>query len=701
MNFNFSNPSQLFWLLFFLSIVVIIISFQKVIHLRKVTPIIILRVTSIITLLFLLLDPRLTIINKSKRELSWNLYIDKSLSMSYHSNPSVRTLKTGIDDIINKLEKKNIPLNIYSFGSGLDTSWINGEKVFEDGSTNIGQIINHVNAQNNNLLAGSVIITDGQINEGPEINILDLDNLKPVHIIGVGDNNPLVDVYINSIDAPPVIIKGENANLEVAISSYGAANQRLNITLYEGSKLLGSKVIPSSGQGSIDRIRFMINPDKTGEIEYKVQVNALADEINIKNNKQIVPIQVLKNEYKIAIITGAPNFNTQIIKKNLSKNINFKIEHFVFEKNKYSIPLNSFWDTKYDLILFDNHPVKMNSKDWDSFIRIFAKKLLSHKSSFAMFLGHDVDRNVFESYLNLMDLSIKESLIELGSEHYWALNNNWESIFPLQKINFVNTQLNDYPPLSISLEIDSTDAIVLANFSISKVNIPLILIAEKSPLRYMAWSSPDLHKLFYKTQNIDYEDLSNQLLTPLFSWLMRTGNGQDFYFRSGKNSYQQGEKIEIIGKPVMETERAKEGFIHIYNKESKINTKPIYFDSKTNMYKGQFWASQAGRLDYKVELIYGEKPIIVSEGTVQVQESQIELNHVYLNKNPLTKLADITKGSFQEWDNRISVLNKINGQFNNEITQSRIIMRNTYWIFILVLLFLTSEWILKRYKGMI
>ena len=55
--------------------------------------------------------------------------------------------------------------------------------------------------------------------------------------------------------------------------------------------------------------------------------------------------------------------------------------------------------------------------------------------------------------------------------------------------------------MGISLEIDSAEATVLANFSISKVNIPLILIAEKSPLRYMVWSSPDLHKLFYKTHN--------------------------------------------------------------------------------------------------------------------------------------------------------------------------------------------------------
>ena len=154
----------------------------------------------------------------------------------------------------------------------------------------------------NNGLAGSLLITDGQVNLGSEIPVQDLEGTKPIHVVGVGDNSPLVDVSIHSIDAPPVIIKGENAELDVTVSSHGAMNQRLNVTLYSGKKLLGSKVVPVSGEGSMERIRFMINPNQTGERQYRVQVNALPDEINIQNNKQVVPIQVLKNEYKISKI---------------------------------------------------------------------------------------------------------------------------------------------------------------------------------------------------------------------------------------------------------------------------------------------------------------------------------------------------------------------------------------------------------------
>ena len=144
-----------------------------------------------------------------------------------------------------------------------------------------------------------------------------------------------------------------------------------------------------------------------------------------------------------------------------------------------------------------------------------------------------------------------------------------------------------------------------------------------------------------------------------------------------------------------------EKYIHVYNNGTKINTKPIIYDTKTKYYKGQFWASQSGRLDYEIELIYGDKSIIVSDGSVQIQESQIELNHVYLNKDPLVKLADITQGSFQDWNNRISILSKVNNKSDNEITQLRIILHNSHWAFIFILLLLAAEWILRRRNGMI
>ncbi|MBI88894.1 MAG: hypothetical protein CMG60_02305 [Candidatus Marinimicrobia bacterium] len=700
MKFSFVDYDQSFWLILFLSFGVVFFSFHKSWKFKKVKILLVFRIIVIGIIIFLFLNPKLTLVKTNNREQKWNIYIDESLSMAYHSYPSISSLISGIDELIHKLSKKQIPLNIYGFGTNLDTSLAINNTEFKDISTNIGQVIEQIINESDKNLAGSIIITDGQINQGSEIIIDQLDKIKPINIIGIGDKNPLVDVSIQSINAPPAIIKGENAEIEVSVNSYGTIDNRINVTLNNGKKLLGSKVLTVSGNGSINKIRFMINPDQTGEVEYKVQVSALPDEINILNNKQIVPIQVLKNNYKICIITGSPNFNTRIIKDVLSGNSKFEIEHFYLTRNGYSEKLKIFWDTKYDLILFDNHPVDLNSSNWDSFLRIFAKKILSQKTSFAVIMGNDVNKNSLMPYLNLMDLKINQSVIKLDSEHKWNFTKNWNKYFPFHSLDLISIE-NDYPPLYVDLEIDSAGAVVLAEFTISDVNLPLILLGEKDPLRYMVFVSPNLYQLYYKIQNDQSHNIAKQTLDPIFSWLMRTGHGEDFYFRSGKNSYQQGERVKISGKPIKETEIATEGYIHIYSKGKKVNVKPVVYNNETGHYEGQFWASQPGRLDYDIELVYGDKSLIVGEGSLQIQESQIELNRVYLNEEFLRNLSESTGGTFYGWDKRFEILNNIDKKTNTQKILSRITIHNSWWLFFALIFFLTLEWLYRRKVGLI
>ena len=90
----------------------------------------------------------------------------------------------------------------------------------------------------------------------------------------------------------------------------------------------------------------MLRPEQTEAITLS---KALPDEVNILNNKQVVPIQVPKDQYNIAMITGAPSFNTEVIKTIISDNKKYNIDHYYYRNNNYSNPLKiNFWDTKYD-----------------------------------------------------------------------------------------------------------------------------------------------------------------------------------------------------------------------------------------------------------------------------------------------------------------------------------------------------------------
>ena len=46
----------------------------------------------------------------------------------------------------------------------------------------------------------------------------------------------MLDVFIRSIDSPPLSVKGQNVNIDVIISSTGNINERVNVNLFDGKK---------------------------------------------------------------------------------------------------------------------------------------------------------------------------------------------------------------------------------------------------------------------------------------------------------------------------------------------------------------------------------------------------------------------------------------------------------------------------------
>ena len=129
------------------------------------------------------------------------------------------------------------------------------------------------------------------------------------------------------------------------------------------------------------------------------------------------------------------------------------------------------------------------------------KKILSQKTSLALIAGYDIQQNIFESYLKLMELNYKKSFIKLESEFPWEITENWERTFPFNGSSFIHEYQNNFPPIYVGINIAPNNANVLANFSISEMKVPLLLLSEKGPLRFAVWTSPDLNQLHFKTNN--------------------------------------------------------------------------------------------------------------------------------------------------------------------------------------------------------
>ena len=305
-----------------------------------------IRFISYLVVLFLLLNPVLNISYQSDKILNWNIFLDNSSSIKYHKTPSLNSIKSGYQAIKDKLLEKNISFSSYIFDNKIapiQASNINGDGL----TTNYSKVIDLI-IDSEKDLAGAIIISDGIITEGKN-SVDDLINLKiPIHVIGVGERSELVDISILSLDIPTVVLKGDKVDLKVTIQSLGNINERLSVSLYRESKLLGSKPIRLSGMGSKNEAKFRFNTKEIGRQQFEVLVSSVKDEINIQNNRQNFSLLVLKDKYKVALITGSPNKNTSPIKKIIKKNKRIRLDHYIRVRDqKFKPDIKNIWKSPY------------------------------------------------------------------------------------------------------------------------------------------------------------------------------------------------------------------------------------------------------------------------------------------------------------------------------------------------------------------
>ena len=709
MNLQINPAYDLFIIMSLISVLVIYFSYRINISSSKNSVLIIFRVLILGLLILLIFNPIIEIKSNNKISLPWHIYIDKSLSIKYHKQPSALAYKKGIQNFFKKIKEKEIIFEVFSFGSGIDSISDISEINLDANSTNLGLIFNKINSDYQQSLGGLIIFTDGQINQGsPLQEFYNGSTNVPIYTIGVGDTTPMLDVFIRSIDSPPLSVKGQNVNIDVTISSIGSVNERVNVNLFdEKNKLIGSKLITISGQGENEVIRFQVSPDKIGENNFFVKCSALSDEINIMNNQQKIKLHVMKDQYNIALVTGAPNYNTRLIKKFLNEQGNNDIDHYIMSSKNFNQKLKEFLEKKHEVIIFDNNPVSSNTQKWESVARIFAKKIVSHNSSFFIIPGPEVDLSSLNKYLKIIDIEAKTVNETLKVKTDWKFLDSWHNLNSLGNENPQLDNLGSSPPQIPAFIINDKFGESLktqyAKYFDSEFESPLLVMGEKQQIRYALWNSINLASLKYMLSNSDLNYLFDNSMRKILNWLMKKSDSREFVFRTDKNSYQHGELISLTGvsSDLNDNLKINDAVVELYHNNQYISSKPLLYDLNNKRYKSNFWAPKPGLIEYIIKVSKGIDSYEVSSGSFKVQESHIELNKIFLNKNKLIILSEKSGGIFRNWEDRNEIFSKINNVKKMEYYVSFFTFRHNYFYVGLIFILLTLEWFYRKKIGLI
>ena len=630
----------------------------------------------------LLFNPVINFSGEKEKKLDWAIFIDNSASIKYHQTPSINAVQLGIESLVNKLSEKDISYHLYQFADKIQK--VNSPQLIGNGvTTNIG-IIPETIKQLENQIAGAVIISDGLITEGKD-PIKDFQEFDfPIHTIGIGEGSELVDVTIESIDAPTVVLKSDWVDVNITIQSVGNIGDRLSVSLYNNRELQGSKHIRLMGMESKKEINFRFRPKEIGKQQYEVRISSVEDEIDIQNNRQKFSLLVLKDRYKVALLTGSPNKNTSVLKQKLKNNPRVELDHFIrITETRFQPAIKTFWESPYELIIFDNYPIKPLSSN---FVRILGKKLLSNQSALFLILGPNQTIVSFNGITSILGVVTEDSTIE-SNRFYWE---------------FVDEQIDaggNFPPLKQNILITGKQ-VSSDTLAVTEQGWPLWLRNQNGTIRTMIWTSPELNTLYFHDQKLSQEGSFSVIWNQSISWLLKSGGEHENFFRLNKNRYQQGEMVQVTGtQPFEKTQDKTENIIiNVTHGSTDIITRDILYNIEEQRWLGEFRAPGPGEYNYSIQLGSNQDPI--QTGTFQILESQIELNQVYLNKKLLATISNSTNGQFFVWDSRDSLFSEINPKVRREFKAEIIKFNESRVLLIIMILLLCVEWFIRRNRGL-
>lgn len=630
----------------------------------------------------LLFNPVINFSGEKEKKLDWAIFIDNSASIKYHQTPSINAVQLGIESLVNKLSEKDISYHLYQFADNIQK--VNSPQLIGNGvTTNIG-IIPETIKQLGNQIAGAVIISDGLITEGKD-PIKDFQEFDfPIHTIGIGEGSELVDVTIESIDAPTVVLKSDWVDVNITIQSVGNIGDRLSVSLYNNRELQGSKHIRLMGMESKKEINFRFRPKEIGKQQYEVRISSVEDEIDIQNNRQKFSLLVLKDRYKVALLTGSPNKNTSVLKQKLKNNPRVELDHFIrITETRFQPAIKTFWESPYELIIFDNYPIKPLSSN---FVRILGKKLLSNQSALFLILGPNQTIVSFNGITSILGVVTEDSTIE-SNRFYWE---------------FVDEQIDaggNFPPLKQNILITGKQ-VSSDTLAVTEQGWPLWLRNQNGTIRTMIWTSPELNTLYFHDQKLSQEGSFSVIWNQSISWLLKSGGEHENFFRLNKNRYQQGEMVQVTGtQPFEKTQDKTENIIiNVTHGSTDIITRDILYNIEEQRWLGEFRAPGPGEYNYSIQLESNQDPI--QTGTFQILESQIELNQVYLNKKLLATISNSTDGQFFVWDSRDSLFSEINPKVRREFKAEIIKFNESRVLLIIMILLLCVEWFIRRNRGL-
>jgi hypothetical protein len=635
-----------------------------------------LRTISWMCVFLLLINPKFQWVSFQEVKPVLPVYIDNSSSIGYLSSlESVETLKRQIKN--NKKLNQQFDVQYYTLDNDVnatDTLTLKGKQShLEKAAKN-----NRVRYRNKRF--PTLLLTDGNQTKGNDFAYA-FDVQNPVFSVVLGDTTAVADLNVQQINVNTYAFLKNKFPVEVFLQYTGKNPVTSNFVIKQDDRILFQQKVDFSLEKRSQILQVLLPAEKVGVQVFKAILESNLEEKNLDNNIQNFAVEVIDQKTEVALISEINHPDLGALKRAIESNQQRNVK--ILKPGKID-----------DLSAFD---VLVLYQPNGSFRNIFEQNNKLQKNTWII-TGLGTDFN----FLNQMQTGFQFKMSKSKEDYLSAFNTQFnlfltedkgfESLPPLQNLYGTVTIQGDWQTL------------MFAKIRNAVLDQPLWALGTNGNSRTAFLLGEDLwkwrSKVYLNTESFDAFDL---LIDKTIQFL-NTNDRRKNLIVTHKNFYNSGDNIEInaqfFNKNYEPEPNAQLTLTWVDKKSQKSSMVDLL--KSTQSFKANLEGIPAGSYNFTVK---EKKSNSVYQGYFEVIDFDIEKQFVTPNFSKLQELAVQTSGNVMMPNQFEDFLKKLSNSQEYPIIEKQIKRKIPLieWYFLLILLVITlgSEWFIRKYHGLL
>uniref|UniRef100_UPI0040497897 hypothetical protein n=1 Tax=Flavobacterium sp. TaxID=239 RepID=UPI0040497897 len=638
------------------------------------------RFSALFGFFLLLINPQITQKTNQNIKTVLPVYIDqsKSIEMLEANDAS----KNAVQLIANHKDL-NEQFDVQFFGFGADIELLNdslNDFTFSENQSRLDKIAKNNQINYPHLRFPTLIISDGNQTQGLDFPYA-FDTFNPVHGLVLGDTTTVSDVRIGQINVNKYAFYKNKFPVEVFVHYTGSDDITADFSIENKGKKIHSQKITFDSQKQAQVIEVLLSAQEIGLQQFTVKATTNFVEKNTDNNIKDFYVDIIDQRTEIAIVSEILHPDLGAIKRAIETNS---------QRNVTLLNANSPVDwAKFDVLIlyqpnslfkpfFENELLAQKNKLIITGLYTDFEQLGNFQSDFSFKMSNQKENYTpdFPSQFSLFNIDLK------GFERVQPLQNKFGTITPKSNVQ------------------------VLAQAKILNTVLPqpLIGFTDNANQRNAYIFGQDIWK--WRSQvYLNQEEFKNfDILIDKTIQFLSVGASKKRLDVSHENIYNSGDDIRILAQFFNKNYEFEPEAQLAIKVVSKNDGTVKNFDFILN--QQDFRVNLNGLLSGSYDFVVTENESNISyKSFFEIIAFDVEKQFVSPNFTKLSTLASRTNGSVflpSELNNWIENLlkNKNYTTIQKQFTKQTPLIE-WYILLIIIALFLSLEWFIRKYNGLL